>query len=151
MTDTGQVSRQWERNKTWSQPDRCGQRKMGGKRQSYQSWRVTLLFHVVTEIPDLFLVIRCQLSSVCGLYSKCCLWTITHECTQAHGHTGEGDTASQLALARISRLKCTGGKGTPNTALTVRRQWLLINQSWQGLSGLLLDQTLMVKLGSCID
>lgn len=55
---------------------------------------------------------------------------ITPECTQAR-HTGEGDTWSQLPLVRIIRLKCTGGKRRLNMALTVRKQWLLIKQSWQ--------------------
>lgn len=32
-------------------------------------------------------------------------------------------------LLRIIGLKCTGGEGALNTVLTVRRQWLLINQS----------------------
>lgn len=55
---------------------------------------------------------------------------IIGECTQA-SHTGEGDTWSQLPLVGIIGLKCTGGRRRLNMALTLRKQWLLIKQSWQ--------------------
>lgn len=55
---------------------------------------------------------------------------IIGECTQA-SHTGEGDTWSQLPLVGIIGLKCTGGRRRLNMALTLRKQWLLIEQSWQ--------------------
>lgn len=119
---------------------KCAQMKKRKERELLaQEW--------LSSAPDLSPVF---LSSACGPYSKHCLWIITHECTQA-SHTGEGDTWSQLPWVRISGLKCTGGKGTLNAAWTARRQWLLINQRWQGLSGLLLDQTLVLRMGSFID
>lgn len=65
--------------------------------------------------------------SCCTLY----LWAIIHECTQ-DGPPGEDDSAGQPALSRISRLKCTGGRETPYTALTVRRQRPLINRLQHG-------------------
>lgn len=145
MTDTGQVSHQIT---AWQM---CSDEDGEGEKKRAISSRVALRFHMGTALRTLFLSCAASFPVFALPYSKRCLCTIIQEeCTQA-GHTGEGDTWSQLALARISRLKCTGGKGTLNTALTVRRQWLLIKQSWQGLSGLLPDQALMLRTGSCID
>lgn len=82
-----------------------------------------------------------------------CLWSRTVSAASEPSLMNVHKPATQVKvilgaswpLLRIIGLKCTGGEGALNTVLTVRRQWLLINQSWQGLSGLLPDQTLMVE------
>lgn len=153
MTDTGQGSHRREINRAWSQSDRHGQMKVGGRGKKSQAVPLTGGWLFISMWWQSSWPFSClalpAFQFFCGLYCKHCLWTITHECTQAGPHRWRW--YCKPAGRRISGLKCTGGKGTPNTALTVRRQWLLINQSWQGLSGLLPDQTLMVKTGSCID